>query len=333
MASKAEALTAAHRKQQIALRAKFLREFVTLYGLLEFNQLDRSAPHWLRIVMTLIRIYRQESANRANHYYQAMRQAEILLPHHPAPTLVFSGPGAPAHRQVTPARVLHVPASDTRAAERAHRDTATHRGASNAGSTGNARDTGHRSSHGDVLHPVQLGELRPVELDWTGIDQAAQRALVSTGPAYLKHATAQGMDEEQATKNGLVIASGTASKHVAAGGRETTMTLINADDEINHYARGLGPKPCAFCSMLASRGAVYLTKRAASFDAHGHCMCFPVPVVDTKRYAGKGTADELKNRWRDVTAGYSGKDALNAWRRDWERRTREANRQAAAQTA
>jgi hypothetical protein len=76
--------------------------------------------------------------------------------------------------------------------------------------------------------------------------------------------------------------------------------------------------PCAFCAMLESRGAIYKTERTAAFQAHNHCACVPVPVF-TKEDIKLLRDNDLYLEWQKVTKGYSGRDALNAWRRYWDK--------------
>ena len=78
------------------------------------------------------------------------------------------------------------------------------------------------------------------------------------------------------------------------------------------YRRVTSGNACAFCSMLASRGAVY-SQRGASFEAHDGCSCSPEPVWDIGPEPEEVT--RLRKLWRESTAGLSGKDALNAFRR------------------
>jgi len=78
------------------------------------------------------------------------------------------------------------------------------------------------------------------------------------------------------------------------------------------FRRVTSGSPCAFCSMLASRGAVY-SRRGADFQAHDGCSCSPEPVWEHEQEPPEVV--ELQRQWREVTAGKSGKDALRAWRR------------------
>lgn len=107
-----------------------------------------------------------------------------------------------------------------------------------------------------------------------------------------------------------------ARRHIQQAGRDRVLQSVNADDRVQGWARmGTGLENCPFCDMLISRGPVYRSLETASFSSHDNCDCIAVPVFDRKDWAGKAHADALYSEWQEVTKGYSGTDALNAWRR------------------
>lgn len=83
--------------------------------------------------------------------------------------------------------------------------------------------------------------------------------------------------------------------------------------------------PCGFCAMLISRGPVYKSSKAAGGDGynegdlyHRNCNCYSEPIfsiTDYKTNPRYALNREYEALWPKVTKGYSGKDALNAWRR------------------
>lgn len=112
-----------------------------------------------------------------------------------------------------------------------------------------------------------------------------------------------------------VIASG-ADRHIRQAGRDRVLQSVSADDRVAGWARmGTGAENCAFCDLLISRGPVYRSLDTASFSSHDNCDCIAVPVFRGKTWAGKAQADDLYDQWQSVTRGYSGVDAINAWRR------------------
>ena len=63
--------------------------------------------------------------------------------------------------------------------------------------------------------------------------------------------------------------------------RRTISSNVLRDPAEARYARvPSGSSTCAFCLVLASRGAVYASEASASDKYHGHCDCVPTPVWD-----------------------------------------------------
>lgn len=126
---------------------------------------------------------------------------------------------------------------------------------------------------------------------------------------------------------------GRMASHVHGVSRETTDRLIEQENEYLAerddtedrvgWARILqGESSCAFCVMLASRGAVYSSRQDALFNQYGkkfhdRCDCDAWPVYRSQRrsWPGKKEADAYYRLWLDVTEGLSGKRARNAFRR------------------
>ena len=61
----------------------------------------------------------------------------------------------------------------------------------------------------------------------------------------------------------LSLISGGLQRMVANAARDTITTAALADDGANGWARHASPNACAFCAMLATRGAVYKTQAGA----------------------------------------------------------------------
>ncbi|MFD5864365.1 hypothetical protein ACFWGP_05400 [Agromyces sp. NPDC127015] len=106
---------------------------------------------------------------------------------------------------------------------------------------------------------------------------------------------------------------------VDPGGRVTQLRPVA-------WARVLtGADNCAFCVMLASRGAVYKARSTALYGGgqskyHDRCDCIAMPVYSAARWAASDAgrlADDLYRKlWLPATKGYSGMDALNALARE-----------------
>lgn len=140
-------------------------------------------------------------------------------------------------------------------------------------------------------------------------------------------------------------AAGTVHKTALDAGRRALDTAMRRDRRIRSVARGLGPNPCAFCAMLASRGFVYMSGASASGTTarisqndnevgpvdrdgndrysgagirifHDNCNCYPIYrwVDETEMPLPERNA-YFQEMWPVVTDGETGVDALNAWRR------------------
>lgn len=109
---------------------------------------------------------------------------------------------------------------------------------------------------------------------------------------------------------------------VATGARDTIETNVSEDRGRPRFARHASANACAFCALMATRGAVYRTV-GNKFHAHCHCVSYPVfpgeddesaPYVvgwekayrDARRAARKaGEPPDLKNvlRYMRVSLG------------------------------
>lgn len=289
-----------HRRAQVANRAGFLREFLAAWGLLRTDDLDASYPNWLRIIMRLIRAFRQASADLALNHYRDMRRLGVPDPEIGMPEVDFD-------------------LGDV--VERAARSRRTHPDASvPARVVREAREL------------RQAGRPARLTIHWDRADRAAEAALRVTGPINIKTRIKRGETPEKAARNALVEASGAASRHVLNGGRSTSLTLVQNDKVALGYVRVTDSNPCAFCAMLASRGIVRYGRKAEAFaesDArfigpgqvkvHDHCACALVPVF-SENDGHLVKAKEFQRLWNDHIQGrFSGNDALNAWRRLYER--------------
>ena len=107
---------------------------------------------------------------------------------------------------------------------------------------------------------------------------------------------------------------GSTSRLALNGGRNTIERSGLADRELLGYARVChSARPCSFCRVLRSRGPVY-TKETGGFKAHDHCRCTAEPVYSTDTGWPDGAVED-RALWNEVTRGFSGNDALNAFRR------------------
>lgn len=96
----------------------------------------------------------------------------------------------------------------------------------------------------------------------------------------------------------LARAAGGLQRMVANTARSTVLTNLRSDPQGDRWYRGTSAKPCAFCSMLASRGDVYRSESTADFKAHNHCHCIAVPLF-------RGESVELPSYYDDFAKAYT----------------------------
>lgn len=135
--------------------------------------------------------------------------------------------------------------------------------------------------------------------------------LRATGLLGTLDALRAGKGLPAASGNGWVRVAGSATSLVLDGGRETIVETVAADPRVSYWQRVTGGDPCAFCAMLATRGAVY-KESTVDFQAHDHCSCSAEP-----EYADSAlppASERFASLWYQSTAGLSGNDALNAFR-------------------
>lgn len=145
-----------------------------------------------------------------------------------------------------------------------------------------------------------------------------QANLAATGRSTIYRRLRDGADIEDAMSAGRTAASRNGLRLALEGGRETITRTIDADPAALGVMRITSGDPCSFCAMLASRGPVYLTEASASFKPHDGCHCQPEIVYGTDTRI-PDNSEQYRQLWREATAGKSGKDAANAFRRAFER--------------
>jgi hypothetical protein len=305
-------LTEQHRLAQQQVRAGFLAEFLALWVLLDTARLDDTGPGWVRAVLRLIQDHRLRSAEVSASYYHEFQSAEAPntapRPRVDRPRLELpAGVGPPRPR---PGRPPRRPGPDVIPEPRQSR----------------------------VRFDLDESAFRPREprrtrieipnIDWSPSDRAARVSLTVTGPVGQKSKIGRGKSPTRARDESFVEASGAASRHVLTGGRQSLLTLLQDDQQAIGWARVTDGDPCAFCALLASRGPVYKTEQSAGFQPHDACACQPEPVYSRDSlWPGRGA--EFRRLYREATRGYSGKDAINAFRRAYEQRQRDARRDVA----
>lgn len=344
-------LTEEHRRAQQQVRDDFLAEFIVLWALLDSARLDETGPSWVRAVMNLIRLYRDQSARLSTAYYWAFREAELPAigvepstpPDIPRAELVEDEPddeeSSPRPERRRRGARLEIPRRPSSLEIPEPRRSRVR------------FDLDEDSLRGDRRRGRVIFEVP--EINWEREDRAAEISLNVLGPIGQKEKTKRGQRLEEARDNSFVQSSGAASRSVFTGGRRSLMRLAEDDMQFVGYIRVTDGNPCAFCAMLASRGPVYPSKGAAgmrsneslgehrkrvrrmfegagAFKVHDHCACTIEPVYSTDT-EWPGRAREFRQLWDDHIKGkYSGAEARREWRRLYERLQREARRQEIA---
>lgn len=341
MPSQAEqaALTAAYIAQQRLLAAALSRDLVLLVRrIFDVTDQGRSWSATKVALDTLIRERRRESAGLAARYYVNLRHLAIptaLAAHdtelggagrsRPQPQVRLNpGTGLPQPRPTSSgerpgpaARPVEAPQPERprEPAEAAERDVL---------------ELPEDVSDDDAWAELEkIAPLTPEDIADLNEDRVDAN-LNATGIASYKKAIRAGQAPEKAVDTMAVNLSGASTTLVLEGGREVIRDAVLADEEAIGWARITDPDPCAFCAMLASRGAVYHSRATAGaaankkfvgdgmFKFHNHDACIAKPIFDQDDPALE-VADDLYERWLRATQGASGqKKMLKAWTEYWD---------------
>lgn len=168
------------------------------------------------------------------------------------------------------------------------------------------------------------GPFQPVAAPEPAVEEL-NTVLGATGIAAYRIARRAGQGPQQAKNTAGVTVSGSTSRLVAGGGRETVHRSVEEDGQALGYQRVTDADPCSFCAMLASRGPVYKTERTAGARGsgrryHDHDACSVAPVFSDSDRDWVARVESLSDQWVRATRGLSGDEARNAWRRYWESR-------------
>ncbi|AKA08866.1 hypothetical protein SAZ_26395 [Streptomyces noursei ZPM] len=188
-------------------------------------------------------------------------------------------------------------------------------------------------------------------------DRAAVASLISQGPAKVRqHLDQADTDEargrlddggflqelEDAVDTAGRSSAGAADREVLRGGRDLIDQASKQDRRVVGWARVTDGTPCAFCAMLASRGAMYTSQSTAAGGGrrkpkgapdgrvranrrppvaledltryHNGCHCQTVPIYSRNDFMTPQARD-YDRQWQEVTRGMTGAEARRAWRR------------------
>lgn len=237
-------LTRLHRAQQLAVRARSLRQLITLWPVVDPEDLGGTLETFTQAAVLLALAGHDESASISEQYVSLLRRAESIR-----------GAVAPYRAPAPPRATL-------------------------------------------------AGELRG----------AAASGIID--------ARRSGMSLLRSKERGLIRTASALVKLVLTGGRMTIIGTVQRDPVAIGWQRLTDGDPCAFCRMLASRGAVYKTERTARFEPHGSCACTADPIyaedeIDPQAAAFRGEFD-MSKRWARASgtmASGTSNNALNDYRR------------------
>lgn len=160
------------------------------------------------------------------------------------------------------------------------------------------------------------------------VDQSMRWATKDLWPRDADVATeVQRRPIEERLAAAQVKAEQAAQRLVADQGRQTLRQAVQQDRGAVGYARAAALGACAFCRLMASRGAIYKTADSAGREAnelftgdasvvkfHNDCHCAIIPVFRGQRFELSPHAAEWDRIYREYAAGHPG-DQLRLFRR------------------
>lgn len=152
--------------------------------------------------------------------------------------------------------------------------------------------------------------------------ERVQASLIVTGREMTARAIIAGKSPQAAMQTALIRTSGSVTRQVLAGGRDTLVLSSIEDRQAVGWARVTAGQPCAFCLTMAARGAAYKSEGTARFQAHDHCVCSVAPVYaddPLPELRGARKTYDAAQRWArenpDSAAAGTTNDLLNNVRR------------------
>lgn len=287
----------ASREQQSAqtgLIVLMLREIAGTWRLLEPAQLAHTMPRWIRAVRAIIDRYAQAGGAMALDYYDAERDAA----------------GVPGR---APATLLREPDPDQLV----------------AGLRWATKNLWGR----DVLDQVAAieAEIERIAREEEAADLAAfdEQDLAEVGKDRLEEDTEDAVEPGDGVVRQIQAArakvDGITSRLVADVGRGAVIDSVAADPAAVAVARLARPDACAFCRVMAIRGAVYKDEQAAGrganakfvgageFKYHDHCRCWASPLFDGEEWQPQPEV-ELWQRQYEQARSMGGDTVANFYR-------------------
>lgn len=151
----------------------------------------------------------------------------------------------------------------------------------------------------------------------SGVIRVANPAPLQQVRTVLGWATTDLWADPTAEPVARVKVDGAVTKLVQDVGRHTILDTVKADPAAKGWARIPEPGCCAFCALLATRGAVYKNQQTASFKSHDHCRCHAEPIFTA--YEPSAQVRQWQADYAQATRGVRGsRNQRNAWRQAFE---------------
>lgn len=177
---------------------------------------------------------------------------------------------------------------------------------------------------------ASLPELPPIH---QASDETLVKNLLDRSAGVYKKARLSGLDELEAEERARAATEASGTRLVLNGGRKAVNETGKSDRDAIGWMRVSDGNPCPeFCAVMVSRGAVYRSRKTAGenandrfvgagmFKFHDNCGCTVAPVFTRSEFMSP-EASRLRKLWDETTAGLSGADARNEFRRVLEGRT------------
>lgn len=133
------------------------------------------------------------------------------------------------------------------------------------------------ASYLSTFRVLEVGTTTDVVLATAIPDAEVSTSLLVTGPLSVKRAMSRGIPLARAMAVAEAASAASAMRHAMNGGRQTITDTLAADPASAGYERVASGNACAFCQLLAGRGAVY-SAESADFESHDGCGCTAEPV-------------------------------------------------------
>lgn len=302
-----------HQEEQNRIAALVVARMLPLWGLLEFADLAGSQRAWIDAVLPIVQAGYEQSQRAAQQFVIDYRHAKL-----PAAPEVEAITG----RRIDGAEVIRdaVTESRTLAGESIDRFDEILRDLLSRPNTSTGSD-GADLGIPDVRTDTGAPEQAPVDRGGRGVvaqvlsDTAfdARRAaasLLGTGPGEVQKRMPA--PESEAMSAGRLLSAQVATRITTDGGRAVVQRAVELDDDAIGWARVLNVNPCAFCAILASRGAAYKRDSFKNSDprftdgavkgvvkVHDGCRCGLRPVYNAADFHDS-TAANLYAQWRNL---------------------------------